>query len=158
MNTLHKHLLGSLFLSALAATPMPVALAQQSQQSAATDPSAGYGPMGYGYGPGYHMGPGMMGYGPGYAMGPGMMGYGYHGYGMGRGMMGGWGLSELDLGSAQIDKISKILTNLSRTQGTLRVQIFKARLEAQEQINAVLTKEQRAALRDHGGGWGMMGY
>jgi Spy/CpxP family protein refolding chaperone len=53
----------------------------------------GYGPGGYGPGGGYGMGPGMMW---GYGMGPGMMGgygpgYGPGGYGMGPGMMWGYG-------------------------------------------------------------------
>ncbi|MDA8095243.1 MAG: hypothetical protein M0T84_15315 [Betaproteobacteria bacterium] len=145
MNNLQKRLVGSLVASALVAMPICAALAQQLQPSAATDSSAGYGPMGYGYGPHY-------------GMGPGMMGYGYRGYGMGQGMMGGWGLAGLDLSSTQIDKLSGILTNLARTQSTLRIRMFKARLTAQEQINAVLTKEQRAALQNGWGGWRMMGY
>lgn len=163
MTNVRNYLAACLLASALDVMPISAALAQQPTPP--TESSATYGPgmMGYGYGPGYGMGPGMMGYGSGgYGMGPGMMGYG--GYGMGPGMMGGFGLAGLDLSNAQIDKISKIREGLFRTQTTLMTQMFKARLSAQEQINAVLTKEQRAALqrgwggRRGWGGWGMMGY
>ena len=186
MTNVRKYLAASLLASALSAMPISAALAQQPQPPSATESSPAYGPgmMGYGYGPGYGMGPGIMGYGSGgygmgpgmmggsgYGMGPGMMGgsgygmgpgmMGYGGYGMGPGMMGGFGLARLDLSNAQIDKISKIRETLFRTQTTLMTQMFKARLSAQEQIDAVLTKEQKAELQRGWGGrgrWGMMGY
>lgn len=174
MTNVRNYLAASLLALALSAMPISAALAQQPQPPSATESSPAYGPgmMGYGYGPGYGMGPGMMGYGSGgYGMGPGMMGgfgygmgpgmMGYGGYGMGSGMMGGLGFARLDLSNAQIDKISKIREALFRTQTTLMTQMFKARLSAQEQIDAVLTKEQKAELQrgwDGRGRWGMMGY
>lgn len=109
----------------------------------------GFGPGGFGMGPGmmggYGMGPGMMGgYGPGggYGMGPGMMGgygaqgmgpgmmgpgmmggYGAQGMGpgmMGPGMMGGYGAyAGLNLSDEQRAKIAEIQQDVSRKQWEL---------------------------------------
>ncbi len=84
---------------------------------------------------------GMMGHmmgGPGAGMmGPGMMGYG-----------------GLILTDKQIDRVNSVREDLFRKETALMRQMLKARLEAQKNIYAVLTKEQKEQL-GHGGG--MMG-
>jgi len=130
-------------------------------------PAYGMGPgMMGGYGPGNGMGPGMMGgygMGPGmmggYGMGPGMMGGYGQGYGMGPGMMGGcgggYGYNALNLSDAQRDKIAKIEQETARSQweimSKMREAAIQGAVEAQKQIDAVLTKEQREQLKR---GWG----
>jgi len=146
-------------------------------------PGYGMGPgMMGGYGPGYGMGPGMMGgYGPGYGMGPGMMG----GYGMGALYMldlndvqrskvneisdglrkKNWQilgqvqdeqakLRDLYLGTEQPDR-SAILAAYKRLFD-LRLQRVEAMLDARTELERILTKEQRDALRSWRP-WGMMG-
>ena len=143
----------------------------------------GYGP-GYGIGPGMMgqgmMGGGMMGgYGPGYGMGPGMMGEG-----MGYGMLYQLNLSpdqwnkvnaiHEDLAKKQWDLAGKTreeayklrnlmaaekrdrsaITNQYKKLQELRTQSFQARLEAQEKIGGVLTKEQVGQLRRFAPWWG----
>jgi Spy/CpxP family protein refolding chaperone len=100
----------------------------------------GYGPGGYGTGPGM-MGPGMMGgYGPGgYGMGPGIAGPGMMGPGMmGPGMMGGFGpgtgpgmmgryggYGGLDLTDEQRAKIGEIQQEVSRKQWDLMAKMHE---------------------------------
>jgi Spy/CpxP family protein refolding chaperone len=138
----------------------------------------GPGMMG-GYGPGY----GMMGPGGGYGPGYGMMGPG-GGYGPGYGMLGQLNLSSEqvskinaiheDLAKKQWDyagrmreeaiKLQGLITAEKRDRGAInnqyrklqdvRQQRFQARLEAQEKIDGVLTKEQKAQLRRFALGWG----
>ena len=140
----------------------------------------GRGMMG-GYGPGYGMGPGMMdGYGPGYGMGPGMGGW--NSYGgldltadqrakisriqhdlrtkhwalMGKMMDARYRLQELydaeKPDSAAINQQYKEMEDLRR-------QMVDLSIEARNQINAILTNEQRQKLsaRDREGpmmwGW-----
>jgi Spy/CpxP family protein refolding chaperone len=80
----------------------------------------GYGPGGYGMGPGYGRG---YGSGGGYGMGPGMMGgYGRgYGYGMGPGGCGGYGggWGALKLSDEQRTKIDKILEDSARQRWEL---------------------------------------
>lgn len=135
----------------------------------------GYGPGGYGQGY-YGMGPGMM---SGGMMGPGMMGGG-----MGYGMLYQLNLSpdqwnkvnaiHEDLAKKQWDLTGKTreeayrLRNLmaaeKRDRGAitgqykklqeLRLQNFQTRLEAQERIDGVLTKEQKGQIRRFAPWWG----
>lgn len=138
----------------------------------------GPGMMG-GYGSGYGMGPGMMGgYGPGNGMGPGMMG----GYGHFRGLnlsndqqakiaqirkamrTKQWALmgemmdaqdklqdlyDEDKQDAAAINKQYKVIEDL-------RSRMVDNSVEAHNQINAILTKEQREKFRDWGRGYGPM--
>lgn len=128
--------------------------------------------MGPGMMGGYGMGPGMMG---GYGMGPGMMG----GYGplsalnltddqrkkvqaiyddLGKknwealGKMREDALKLRDLGWSDKRDKQAVLAAYKRMQD-LRLQSFQARLDAQEQIEGVLTKEQRDQLRRWGPWW-----
>ncbi len=135
----------------------------------------GYGPgSGGGYGPGYGMGPGMMGgYGPGYGMGPGMMG----GYGPGYGMHNqlnltpeqqnklnamheevakkNWDLSAKTqeeayklrnlMGAEKPDRAA--ITSQYKKLQELQLQSFTARLDAQDKIDGVFTKEQKQQMR-----------
>jgi len=125
------------------------------------------------------MGPGMMGgmmgsHGPGYGMGPGMMG------GAGYGMLyqlnlsaeqwtkvnaihqdlakKNWeltgklqeeGFNLRNLTAAETRDRSAITSQFKKLQD-LRLQRFQARLDAQEKIEGVLTKEQRGQLRRFG--------
>ncbi|MFZ3322580.1 MAG: Spy/CpxP family protein refolding chaperone [Usitatibacter sp.] len=122
------------------------------------------------------------GYGPGgYGMGPGMMGAAGPGYGMGPGFMGGHGLANLDLTAEQRTKIEGIQHDFEHRQWKLmegmrelmwqqrdtsaggkfdeksarqaydareqlHKQMFENSLEARKQIDAVLTPEQRQKL------------
>jgi Spy/CpxP family protein refolding chaperone len=144
-------------------------------------PGYGMGPgMMGGYGPGYGMGPGMMGgYGPGYGMGPGMMG----GYGAGPGSVLNlteeqrrkvakiqddvrrrhWELmGKMHDEQAQMNELyysdkpdDAALSKGYRRMSELRNQMFDLSLNAQKQIEAVLTKEQRDMLkRGRPGMWG----
>lgn len=147
---------------------------------ALADPDSGWGGMGPGmmggYGQGYGMGPGMMG-GTGYGMGPGMMGYGnYRDLNLNKDQRAKiaqirktlrtkhWALmSEMmdaqdnlqDLydadkqDAAAINKQYKILEDLRR-------QMVENSVEANNQINAILTKEQRDKFRERGRGYGPM--
>ncbi|MDH3286627.1 MAG: Spy/CpxP family protein refolding chaperone [Betaproteobacteria bacterium] len=126
------------------------------------------------YGPGYGMGPGMMGLGMmgGHGMGPGMMGSGT-GYGMLHHLnltLEQWksvNAIHEDLAKKQWDltgkmreeavKLRNLMTAEQRDRGAItnqyqklqevRSQRFQARLDAQEKIDGVLTKEQKAQLR-----------
>ena len=93
----------------------------------------------------------MGGYGPGYGMGPGMMG----GYGTGPGMMwgggcGGYGYNALNLSDAQRTKVQKIQEDAAHSQwevmSKMHEAISQSWQEAQQKIDAVLTKEQREQL------------
>lgn len=133
----------------------------------------GYGPgPGGGYGPGYGMGPGMMGHGMmGGMMGPGMMG------GMGYGILYQLNLSpdqwnkvnaiqedlakkEWDLAGKTREEAFKLrnlmaaekrdrtaITNQYKNIQETRLQSFQARLDAQEKISSLLTKEQKEQAR-----------
>ena len=147
-------------------------------------PGYGMGPgMMGGYGPGYGMGPGMMGgYGPGYGMGHGMMGWGnFQGLDlskdqkarirqfhhemrtkqwavMGQMMDARDKLQELydadKQDAAAIKKQYKVIEDL-------RLQMMDNSVDAHNQINNILTKEQREKLQERGGrGYGpmMQGY
>lgn len=142
----------------------------------------GYGPgPGGGYGPGYGMGPGMMGPGMmgGYGMGPGMISGG-----MGYGMLYQLNLSpdqwdkvnaihedlakkNWDLAGKTQEEAFKLrnlmtaekrdshaATNQYKKLQELRLQGFQARLDAQERIEGVLTKEQKGQLRRYAPWWG----
>jgi Spy/CpxP family protein refolding chaperone len=144
-------------------------------------PGYGMGPgMMGGFGPGYGTGPGMMGgyggpgYGPGYGMGPGMMG----GYGPGydlnlsaeqRGkitkMQNDLRRQHWDLMGKMQEEQSKMaeqynadkrddaaLSASSKKMAELQQQMFEQSLNAQKQMDAVLTKEQRDLLRRGGRG------
>ncbi|MFN7085230.1 MAG: Spy/CpxP family protein refolding chaperone [Burkholderiales bacterium] len=136
----------------------------------------GPGMMG-GYGPGYGMGPGMMGgYGPGYGMGPGMMG----GYGTPFQLnltpeqqnklnaiheefaKKNWELATKmqeeafklrNLMSAEKSDRTAVINQYKKLQ-ELRQQRFAARLEAQEKIDGVFTREQKQQLRRYAPWWG----
>lgn len=130
------------------------------------------------------MGPGMMGgmmggYGPGYGMGPGMMGGG-----TGYGMLYQLNLSpdqwnkvnaiHEDLAKKNWDVAGKTreeafklrsltaaekrdrsaITNQYKKLQELRLQSFQARLDAQDKIEGVLTKEQKEQLRRFAPWWG----
>src|SRR5574337_481730 len=153
----------------LLAAPM-LALGVAAAVPAQPADSAGAPPAyGRGYGPGHGMGPGMMGgWGGGYGgwgMGPGMMG-GYGAWGRGprpsdaqlqkidaiekalldkqwplmrsaqQTMIDSWSAGESRL---DIDAVMKRATTLSN----LHLQMLRNRLEAQQQIDAVLATEQR---------------
>ena len=142
-------------------------------------PGYGMGPgMMGGYGPGM-MGPGMMGgYGHGYGMGPGMVG------GMGYGMLYQLNLTseqwnkvnEIQQDQAKKNwdlagkmqeeafKLRKLMTAEKRDRAAItsqykklqemRQQMFQARLDAQDKIEGVLTKEQKGQLRRFAPWWG----
>ena len=143
----------------------------------------GYGP-GYGMGPGMMGGGMMGGMMGGYGMGPGMMGPGMMGGGMGYGMLYQLNLSpdqwnkvnaiHEDLAKKNWDLAGKTqeeafkLRNLMAAEKRdrsaitgqykklqdLRLQGFQARLEAQEKIDATLTKEQKGQIRRFAPWWG----
>lgn len=132
----------------------------------------GPGMMGGMMGPGM-----MGGYGPGYGMGPGMMGGYGPGYGMGYGMPYQLNLTpeqqnklnalHEDLAKKNWDLAGKMheesyklrnlmgaekpdraaITNQYKKLQELRQQRFTARLDAQEKIDGVFTKEQKQQLR-----------
>jgi Spy/CpxP family protein refolding chaperone len=141
----------------------------------------GYG-QGYGMGPGM-MGGMMGGHGQGYGMGPGMMG-GMMGGGMDYGMLHqlnltpeqwkkanaiqeefakkSWeiagklqdeGFKLRNLMTAEKRDSSAIVSQFMKLQ-EIRTQRFKARLESQEKIDGVLTKEQKGQLRRFAPWWG----
>ncbi len=135
-------------------------------------PGYGRGPgMMGGYGPGYGMGPGMMGgYGRGYGMGPGMMGYGAL-YGLQlsddqrskvQNIQDGAYKKNLELSSKMFDASRKLRDSLASAKpdrravaaaykevSDLRFQRLQIQLDAREQVDAVLTPEQRKQLQ----GW-----
>lgn len=134
----------------------------------------GPGPGGPGYGPGYGYGPGMMGGG----YGPGMMG----GYGPGGGLSSlglsseqrekiaavqeenrkaNWGTMG-QMRSEQFklrqmynaDKVdSAAVADQQKKVDELRRQMIKSHVEARNQINAILTPEQRKQFRQVGPPW-----
>jgi len=139
----------------------------------------GYGP-GYGQGRGMMSGPGMGGYGPGMmgGYGPGMMG----GYGAG-GMFAALNLSDeqrekisaiqeaqrqknwATMGAVRSEQFKlrgmygtekldadKLVAQQKKVD-ELRQQMLKSRVEAHNQIAAVLTPEQRKQLRQFAPGW-----
>ena len=141
-------------------------------------PGYGMGPgmMGPGMMGGGMMGPGMMG---GYGMGPGMMGGGM-GYGMlyqlnltpeqwnkvnaiqqevvkknwdlaGKMQEEGFKLRNL-MAAEKRDR--SVITGQYKKLQDLRLQGFQARLEAQEKIDATLTKEQKGQIRRFAPWWG----
>lgn len=142
-------------------------------------PGYGMGPgMMGGYGPGYGMGPGMMGgYGPGSAMGPGMMGYGdYRDLNLSREQQSKitqirkairtkhWALMD-DMMDAQ-DKLQDLydadkqdaaaINRQYKVLEDLRRQMVDSSVEANNQINAILTREQREKFRERSRGYGPM--
>jgi Spy/CpxP family protein refolding chaperone len=180
MNKIIRSLLVSSAAAAALAGVAPAAFSD-SQQEQAGQYNYGPGMMGgYGMGPGmmggYGMGPGMMG---GYGMGPGMMG----GYGRGA---AGLGLTPDQVskigkirgdmfkaieplaqqmfqehskmqaayfaGNADPEKLKQAYAKMSE----LQKQMFDAHINAQKQMDSVLTKEQRQQQRAWGPG--MMGY
>jgi Spy/CpxP family protein refolding chaperone len=137
---------------------------------------------GPGYGPGYGPGPGMMGDRPGmmggYGYGPGMMG----GYGRGGGLvaldlsseqrekiaaiqeenrrknwntMGQLRSEQFKLGQMySADKVdSAAASEQQKKVDELRRELLKSRLDARNQVAAVLTPEQRKHLRQLGPWW-----
>ena len=170
----------TLVAAALISAAVIAGTAVADPQHGGYGPGYGMGPgMMGGYGPGY----GMMGPGGGYGPGYGMMGPG-GGYGPGYGMLGQLNLSSEqlskinaiheDLAKKQWDyagrmreeaiKLQGLMTAEKRDRGAInnqykklqdvRQQRFQARLEAQEKIDGVLTKEQKAQLRRFAPGWG----
>lgn len=143
-------------------------------------PGYGMGPgtMG-GYGPGYGMGPGMMdGYGPGYGMGHGMMGWGnFQGLDLSKDQQAKimqirhemhakqWAVMG-QMMDAQ-DKLQELydadkpdsaaIKNQYKAIEDLRLQMMDNSVDAHNQINSVLTKEQREKSQQWGGrGYGPM--
>lgn len=143
-------------------------------------PGYGMGPgMMGGYGPGYGMGPGMMGG----MMGPGMMGGGMTG-GMGYGTLYQLNLSpdqwnkvnaiheelakkQWDLAGKTREEAFKLrslmaaekrdrtaITNQYKKLQDARLQSFQARIDAQEKVDGVFTKEQKEQLRRFAPWWG----
>ncbi|HEU0188032.1 MAG TPA: Spy/CpxP family protein refolding chaperone [Gallionellaceae bacterium] len=145
----------------------------------------GYGPgygmgqgMGQGmmgYGSGYGMGPGMMG--GGYGMGHGMMGYGdYRELGLSSDQQGKitqirkavrakhWALMD-DMMDAQ-DRLQELydadkqdaaaINRQYKVIDDLRRQMVENSVDANNRINAILTKEQREKLHERGRGYGPM--
>ncbi|KAB2309767.1 periplasmic heavy metal sensor [Betaproteobacteria bacterium SCN2] len=141
----------------------------------------GYGPgmMGGGSGYGMGMGPGMMGgYGPGYGMGmgPGMMG-GWQGLDLNESQLDQWDKIHDKLQ----DKHRKLMRQMWQEQARLadlynaekrdptaigkshdnlaklQREAIEARIEAENKLIEILTKEQKAQFRRNRG-WGMMGY
>lgn len=133
--------------------------------------AGGYGP---GHGPG--MSPGGYGMGPGYGQGPGFGMMGPGGFGMGPGMMGGWGGYPADLSAGQRTSIDQIERDFRGRQwplmqqmhelmwadsgsdeqaqrrsydqvAALHRQMFENMLDARKRMDAVLTPQQREALR-----------
>jgi Spy/CpxP family protein refolding chaperone len=153
---------------------LALSLAGAMAAAFAQGPGPGYGPgMMDGPGPGY--GPGMMG-GPGY--GPGMMG----GYGRGGGLaaldlsseqrdkiaaiqeenrrknwdaMGQLRSEQFKLGQMyNADKVdSAAVAEQQKKVDELRRQLLKSRLDARNQVAAILTPEQRKQLRQFGPWW-----
>ncbi|MGP1691481.1 MAG: Spy/CpxP family protein refolding chaperone, partial [Giesbergeria sp.] len=149
-------------------------------------PGYGMGPgMMGGYGPRYGMGPGMMGgYGSGYGMGPGMMWGQGQGYGAGGASSLNLNAEQRDkIGKIQNDARHKQWELMGKMQeeqarlfglsnadtpdnaamsksykklSELRQQMFDNSLAVREQIDAVLSKEQREGLRR--GGYGGCGH
>jgi Spy/CpxP family protein refolding chaperone len=150
------------------------ALAAAASFAFAQGPGHGYGP---GYGPGYERG--MMGYGPGGGFGPGMMG---GGPGAGGALAAlnltdeqrekvfaiqeehrkkNWGaMGEVRSEQFKLRNMyrgekldaDKIAEQQKKVDG-LRQQMLKSRVEAHNQIAAVLTPEQRKQLRQYSPGW-----
>jgi len=151
------------------------ALALAASSAIAQAPGYGPGMMG-GYGPGY--GPGMMGgYGPGHGYGPGMMG------GYGGGPFAALNLTDeqqkkiFDLQEQNrrknFDTMSKMRAEMFQMRrlynsdkldekavleqqkkvDELRRQVLASRLETHQQIEGVLTPEQRKKLREFAPWW-----
>ncbi|MFA6901763.1 MAG: Spy/CpxP family protein refolding chaperone [Gallionellaceae bacterium] len=142
----------------------------------------GYGMHGGGYGPGM-MGGGMGGYGPGFGMGPGMMGA----WGVGMGPLYMLDLTDAQtaqMEKIQTEMMSRHRTlarqmwdeqeklgdmygsdkrdpdKIGKTYGKiseLQRQMIEMHAEAENKMQALLTKEQKEQLR-RGYGRGMMGY
>ncbi len=140
-------------------------------------PASGYG-MGCpgmmgGHGPGYGM---MGGYGPGYGTGPGMMG-GWSGLNLSDAQT-----AQMDkIHDSLQEKHRKLMSEMWNEQATmaklysaerrdpaaigkahdrlsrLQREALEARIEAENKIDDVLTKEQKSQFR-RGHGWGLMGY
>lgn len=113
------------------------------------------------------------------AQGPGMMGDGMRGQGMmGQGMGPGMGaqqggmLAALNLSDAQREKVlaiqeehrkknwaamGEVRAEQQKKVDELRRQMLKSRIEAHNQIAALLTPEQRKELRQRAPGWMMEG-
>jgi Spy/CpxP family protein refolding chaperone len=178
-NSTIPKLAGVIFAATLAASAATAWADDVDDMMGGYGPGYGMGPgMMGGYGPGYGMGPGMMGgYGPGYGMGPGMMG--------GYGWMGMLDLSDDQRTKINktMDEERKqhwaIMGKMMEQQNKLRdlytadkpdpkkvgavygeiaklqQQMVETHLQATNQVQDVLTKEQREQIRQwHRGGWG----
>lgn len=141
-------------------------------------PGYGMGPgMMGGYGPGYGMGPGMMGGYGGYGMGPGMMGYGdYHDLNLSSEQRSKIAQIRKAMRSKQLDLMDDMMDAQDKLQELydadkqdaaainkqykviedLRRQMVDNSVEANNRINAILSKEQREKLRERGRGYGPM--
>ena len=142
----------------------------------------GIGMMG-GYGSGYGMGPGMMdGYGHGYGMGHGMMGWGnFRGLDLNKDQKSKITQIRHEMHAKQWavmgqmmdaqDKLQELydadkqdaaaIKNQYKAIEDLRLQMIDNSIDAHNQINGILTKEQREKLQERGGrGYGpmMQGY
>ncbi len=136
----------------------------------------GPGMMG-GYGPGYGMGPGLMGGYGGYGMGPGMMGYGdYHDLNLSSEQRSkitqirkAMRSKQWDLMDEMIDAEDKLqelydadkqdaaaINKQYKVIEDLRRQMVDNSVDANNKINAILTKEQRDKLHERGRGYGPM--
>lgn len=165
-----KRIIGIVMASLLLGTVANVAVADP-------DWCDGPGMMG-GYGPGYGMGQGMMGgYGPGYGMGPGMMGHrNYRDLNLSADQQS----KIAQIRKAMRTKQSALMDDLLDAHDALqdlydadkqdaaainkqykaiddlRRQMVDNAVDAHNQINAILTKEQREKLKDRGRGYGPM--
>jgi Spy/CpxP family protein refolding chaperone len=153
---------------------LALGLAGVAAAAFAQGPGAGYGP-----GPGAGYGPGMMG---GYGYGPGMMGGRGPGFGPGGGLialdlsseqrekiaaiqeenrrknwdaMGQLRSEQFKLGQMyNADKVdSAAVSEQQKKVDELRRQLLKSRLDARNQVAAILTPEQRKHLRQFGPWW-----
>lgn len=143
-------------------------------------PGYGMGPgaMG-GYGPGYGMGPGMMGgYGPGYGMGRGMMGWGnLQGLKLSKDQQAKITQLRREMHAKQWAVMGQMMDAQDRLQELydadkpdsaaiknqykviedLRLQMMDNAVDTHNQINSILTKEQREKSQQWGGrGYGPM--
>jgi Spy/CpxP family protein refolding chaperone len=136
----------------------------------------GYGP---GYGPGYGMGPGMMGgYGPGNGMGHGMMGWGnFQGLDLSKDQKARISQIRHEMHAKQWAVMGQMMDARDKLQDLydadkqdsaaikkqykaiedLRLQMMDNAVDAHDQINGILTKEQREKSQEWGGrGYGPM--
>lgn len=141
-------------------------------------PGYGMGMMG-GYGPGYGMGPGMMGgYGPGYGMGHGMMGWGnFRGLDLNKDQKAKITQIRHEMRAKQWAVMGQMMDAQDKLQELydadkqdaaaikkqykaiedLRLQMMDNAVDAHNQINGVLTKEQREKFQEWDGrGYGPM--